>query len=63
MFDTEGLHRGAYHQETRREIFHVNMTTGTWPFTNEKYQSLATIFPEPQAVAGYVRNFVAGAIK
>jgi len=63
VFDTEGLHRGAYHQETRREIFHVNMTTGTWPFTNEKYQSLATIFPEPQAVAGYVRNFVAGAIK
>lgn len=63
IFDTEGLHRGAYHRDTRREIFHVNMTTGTWPFTDDKYDSLASIFPDPQAVPEHVRNFVAGAVK
>jgi len=63
IFDTEGLHRGAYHQDTHREIFHVNVTSGAWPFTNDKYDGLSSIFPDPQAVPEHVRNFVAGAIK
>ena len=63
VFDTEGLHRGAYHSDTHREIFHVNMTTGTWPFTDDKYESLTRIFPDPTVVPEYVRNFVAGAIR
>jgi|KBSSwiStaDraftv2_1062776.scaffolds.fasta_scaffold445326_2 hypothetical protein len=63
LFDTEGLHRGSYHQNTGREIFHVNMTTGTWPFTDDRYDRLETIFPDPQTVPEHVRNFVAGAVK
>jgi hypothetical protein len=63
VFDTEGLHRGAYHRNGRREIFHVNITTGTWPFTDEKYDSLASIFSDPRAVLPYVRDFVSGAIR
>jgi hypothetical protein len=39
------------------------MTTGTWPFTDDRYDRLETIFPDPQTVPEHVRNFVAGAVK
>lgn len=63
IFDTEGLHRGAYHRGGNREIFHVNITPGTWAFTNEKYESLASIFPEPEAIPSHVRDFVTRAMR
>jgi hypothetical protein len=62
VFDTEGLHRGAYHQNTGRQILHANVTTGTWPFTDTKYRSLDTIFDDVRSVPAYVREFVSGAI-
>lgn len=63
IFDTEGLHRGAYHTGTGREIFHVNITTGTLRFTDDKYDRLDAIFPEPSRVPEHVKNFVAQAVK
>jgi hypothetical protein len=63
IFDTEGLHRGAYHRDASREIVHVNVTPGAWPFTDHKYDALDSIFPDPAGVPTYVRAFVDKAIK
>lgn len=63
IFDTEGLHRGAHQRNGLRQILHVNVTTGTIPFTDQKYDSSASIFPNVARVSPHVRGFIAGAVK
>lgn len=63
MFDTEGLHRGAYRAGGRREILHVNITPGTLPFTDQPYDALTHIFPDLARIPPHVRDFVAHAVR
>jgi hypothetical protein len=62
VFDTEGLHRGQYFVGTARLIFHANVTTGVIPFTDQKYDRIEDIFPEPAAIQAHVREMVKHAL-
>jgi hypothetical protein len=63
VFDAEGLHRGAYHRGGQRQMLHVNITTGTLPFTDEKYDALSAVFRDPPRVPPHVREFLRGATR